>query len=480
MVSVPDDRGKQAFVVALLAIAAVGLALRLYNLAALPYWYDEGAHALKVWEVLQTGAYDYDPNFHGPLLYFIGPIWFALAGESIFAGRLLNVVLSMGVFPALYLLRNQLPRPALLAGGALLATHPIILRSVRFWKNDTMLVSFALLAVAGYALYRQRPTRRNAVFFGALVALTVTSKEIAYIIFAGAFAPILLAAHFDWRFTNRPVREVIEEYLPTSHALAAGLTFLGLLLFLFGGWPPNPLAAPGNILYGLETWLVKGQGGEADALFYVGTLINDTFWVFAFALVGCLGTYLRPQASLVRWMLVGWAAATGLIMSLVGHQWTWIFIDIAAPVMLLAGLGIYDAVIAATRAFAGMSRTPTVTSRHALVTLVTVVLVVSSLFVAPTVGVEGINQDDYGTDKRETFRAAVDLSERTGCSIKLVQDGGRFPEIWYLRNSNYTRISTYNHSDGPAIVIAPEQPAATNTTIAKGASEGYGIYRDRC
>ncbi|MCU0234441.1 MAG: hypothetical protein MUE90_10495, partial [Thermoanaerobaculales bacterium] len=50
-------------------LVALSLALHLWLLGERSFHHDESIHAQTSYQLLQTGAYRYDPTYHGPLLY---------------------------------------------------------------------------------------------------------------------------------------------------------------------------------------------------------------------------------------------------------------------------------------------------------------------------------------------------------------------------------------------------------------------------
>src|SRR6266478_240383 len=73
-----------------LAVFAVAVCTRLYILGVRPYHHDESIHAFYSWKITTdgVGSYQYDPVYHGPLLYYSTALMMKLFGDSDFTGRL--------------------------------------------------------------------------------------------------------------------------------------------------------------------------------------------------------------------------------------------------------------------------------------------------------------------------------------------------------------------------------------------------------
>ncbi|MFN8481881.1 MAG: hypothetical protein U0768_02335 [Anaerolineae bacterium] len=117
----------------LLAITAIGLALRLYQLDALPYGFhpDEGYNALDALDVLNGARPIFFERNNGrePLfIYFIASL-VGLFGPSIWAVRLAGAISGTLVIPAQYLLVQSLPLPRARIIGLVSAA----LLAVTFW-----------------------------------------------------------------------------------------------------------------------------------------------------------------------------------------------------------------------------------------------------------------------------------------------------------------------------------------------------------
>ena len=65
------------------ALVVVSLALHLWVLGDRSYHHDEAIHAHAAHVLLKNGSYEYDPTYHGPLLYYLTAVTFLYSLEKI-------------------------------------------------------------------------------------------------------------------------------------------------------------------------------------------------------------------------------------------------------------------------------------------------------------------------------------------------------------------------------------------------------------
>ena len=70
-----------------LLLIAVSAGLHLWGLGDRSFHHDEAIHAHASYVLLKDGAYQYDPTYHGPLLYYLTAATLAAVGDSDFTAR---------------------------------------------------------------------------------------------------------------------------------------------------------------------------------------------------------------------------------------------------------------------------------------------------------------------------------------------------------------------------------------------------------
>lgn len=189
---------------ALIVVAA--LWLRTRELERRPMHADEANQAVKLGELIEAGAYAFDPrDHHGPTLYYAALPVAWLRGERTLAElsektvRLvpaifgtLNVILLIAVGAALCRgqasalgsvplgsRRNAAPAWPALAAGAFLALSPPSVYYSRYFIQETLLVTFTLGTVAALGWWWRTGLTRWAIAAGASAGLMQATKASA-------------------------------------------------------------------------------------------------------------------------------------------------------------------------------------------------------------------------------------------------------------------------------------------------------------
>jgi uncharacterized protein (TIGR03663 family) len=196
-----------------IVVFAIAVFTRLYMAGVRPYHHDESIHAFFSWKITQDGVgeYQYDPVYHGPVLYYWTALVLRLFGDSDFTGRLSPVLAGLALIAFAWPLRRYLGRWGALAFLILVTFSPGLTYFSRFLRHDIYLALFNLGAI--YFLFRYGEAResRYLYFASAAFALAFCTKEDMYAL-APVFAlsliimmvwEVLHAA--DWRGVLRSV-----------------------------------------------------------------------------------------------------------------------------------------------------------------------------------------------------------------------------------------------------------------------------------
>jgi len=99
--------------------------------------HDEAIHSWFSYELLTRGAWQYDPSYHGPFLYFVTAGMFALIGPSDFAARLLPSLFGFLVIPLVYCIYQlgYINKNQTLVAALFLAISPDMIYFSRFLRH---------------------------------------------------------------------------------------------------------------------------------------------------------------------------------------------------------------------------------------------------------------------------------------------------------------------------------------------------------
>jgi len=179
----------------ILILAAV---LRFAFLDLKLFHHDEAIHAWFSYKLLTTGAYEYDPSFHGPLLYYVTAGMFALLGDSDLVGRIVPALLGTLIVALVYPLHRlgYLDRRQTLIAAFFLAISPNMVYFSRFLRNDIFILFLTFVLLLALILYLERGQARYAVLAAVAAALGLSCKENMPIVLGifGAYIVYLLWA----------------------------------------------------------------------------------------------------------------------------------------------------------------------------------------------------------------------------------------------------------------------------------------------
>lgn len=174
-------------------ILILAFILRFWQLDLKLLHHDEAIHSWFCYELLTKGAWQYDPSYHGPFLYFVTTGLFALIGPSDFAARLLPSLFGFCILPLVwyiykigYLNKNQT-----LIAALLIAISPDMVYFSRFLRHDIFMLFFTMLLMVAILYWFERGQTRFAILAAVAAAGALSCKEempVIIIIFLLFFA----------------------------------------------------------------------------------------------------------------------------------------------------------------------------------------------------------------------------------------------------------------------------------------------------
>jgi len=301
------SRGRWRAVTALVACLATALVVSTYPV--FNQMWDEPAHIAAGMEWLSRGRYTYEPQ-HPPLARVaaaIGPYLGgartiglpkmfnegrALLGEGAHYRRILTLA-RLGMLPFLWLMLAVCAvwgvRAAGPAGGALAvvfaATNPNLLAHAGVAGTDLAPAALAALALFAWMRWREEPTTRRALLFGASVGLAAAAKFSAVVYLAPA---LVLGEGVRWLLPrDTPVRDRLA--LSWRHALvgcgAAALVLWAAYRFDIGPIQPGGIWVPAPaLLRGLRPFLQHANGGHPA--FLLGEVSQRGWWYYYLVVLG--------------------------------------------------------------------------------------------------------------------------------------------------------------------------------------------------
>ena len=354
-------RGRLIFLLLFPLVVIGALAFRLPKLGNRPMHADEAVQAAIFRDLWQNGRYVYNPDeFHGPTLpyatlaasWFQRPKHFAETTEATF--RIVPVLFGTGLVLLLWLLRDALGRPAVLAAGILTAVSPAMVFYNRYCIHETLLVFFTLGAIATGWRSLQSGKIGWSLVSGVCLGLMQATKETSVLAFAAMGGPLLAWA--VWNRFQKGGPDSVRPLLPLRHlawGLAAALVTAATFLSSF-------FTNPRGLLDGVLTYLpwVTRAGGESPHvqpwyhyLHILGgwRIADGPLWtealILGLAAVGLVMAWL-PKKSLLPGMnrsFVRWISAYTVLLtaaySVIPYKTPWCLLGFLDGMILLAGVG---------------------------------------------------------------------------------------------------------------------------------------------
>ncbi|MCY4037217.1 MAG: TIGR03663 family protein, partial [bacterium] len=260
-------RPAAALALAVGAMAAAGLVLRLVELAERPLHHDESIDAWYSWKFLEGTFEGYDPVYHGPLRFYLTAAFFWVFGESHTTARLMAALAGAGMIVLPWFLRRALGTAATLGACAVLAFSPIALYMTRLGREDSLMAFITLAMVVVIVRLLERPRMLLPALLGFFLAAGFAVKETTFIvvfIFGGFFLALLgeQAARLPVAGRDQTQHRRLNRW---AWMLPAGLVPMGIA---FGV----------SAYYGAEVFVTLGFYGVLMAMFILLKASPQTIW----------------------------------------------------------------------------------------------------------------------------------------------------------------------------------------------------------
>ena len=231
-----------------LLILIIAFVLRFAFLDLKLFHHDEAIHSWFSYTLLTTGAWTYDPSYHGPFLYFVTAGMFALFGASDLVARLLPALFGFLLVPLVWCIYRlgYLTKAQTLIAALFIAVSPDMVYFSRFLRHDIFMLAFTLMLVVAILAYFERKQTLYAILAAVAAAGALCCKEEMPVIFLIIILFFAIAVH-QRRFT-----------LPSQ-------------------WKKDLLLAV-VIIAGLMSILYSGFGGHPETLLGKDFMVNSTGW----------------------------------------------------------------------------------------------------------------------------------------------------------------------------------------------------------
>ena len=192
-----------------LLILCLTILLRFWQLDLKLFHHDEAIHSWFSFELMRTGAWVYDPSYHGPFLYYVTAGMFSLFGDSDLVARLLPALFGTLLIPLVYCIYRigYLDKKQALVAALLVAVSPDMVYFSRFLRHDIFMLFFSFLLLVAILYYLEYGKTRFAVIGAVAMAGGLCCKEempVIILIFASFFVVAIWLGKFrlptGWKY----------------------------------------------------------------------------------------------------------------------------------------------------------------------------------------------------------------------------------------------------------------------------------------
>ncbi|MGB9181753.1 MAG: flippase activity-associated protein Agl23 [Pyrinomonadaceae bacterium] len=352
--------------IASIAILAVALLLRLYDISLVPFHHDEGVNGNFLVRLAREGVYHYDPaNYHGPTLYYFALVAARTFGLNDFAVRLVPALFGVATIWLVLNLRRRIGEVGALTAAALITVSPGAVYLSRYFIHETLFVFFTLGIV--YAALRYYEEARPVYLFLASIsaALLFATKETA-MISVGVLIIALVTTSLYMLLRKSPGideelaarREIRaedywkEESEPERLARFGGLNFVLLssliavaifvvvyILFyssFFTNWPKGFY----DSLKTFQFWLKTGVEQHVHSWdTYLLWLQQEEAPIYVLGIVGSVWAVLKGRNRFA--IFTGqWALGLLAAYSMVRYKTPWLTLNFIIPLAIIGGYAV--------------------------------------------------------------------------------------------------------------------------------------------
>ncbi|MHC4485192.1 MAG: flippase activity-associated protein Agl23 [Planctomycetota bacterium] len=344
--------------VLILAATIVAFILRLPRLQQRPMHGDEAVHAIKFGQLLEEGAYTYNPDeYHGPTLNYLTLIPARLASATKltqvteFILRIVPLVFGVLLVLMLLLAADGLAPGAAIYAAILTAISPAMVFYSRYYIQEMLLVCFTFGAITCAYRYTRNKNHLWAILTGIFLALMHATKETCIIAFGSMFLALLLML-LMWRPKGSLASAA--KKVQRSH-LIAGLAAAVIVSALFYS---SFLANPGGIFDSFRAYGAYFDRAGNNTLhihpwyYYLKMLMYSRYgdgpmWTEALivllAVVGFIAVMTKKGLSSANVHLLRFIAFYTLVLtvvySAVPYKTPWCMLGFLHGMILLAGVG---------------------------------------------------------------------------------------------------------------------------------------------
>jgi predicted membrane-bound mannosyltransferase/DNA-binding beta-propeller fold protein YncE len=223
---IPLNWETAAYVVILL----LAIFTRFHNLGDRVMSHDESLHTRFSYNLYAEGDFQHTPLMHGPILFHMVALNYALFGDNDFTARIYTSLLGVLMVMSPLLFRYWLKRWGALLASIMLLISPLILYYNRYIREDTPAILAGIVMIWAILMYlsgpleqRRKPYWLYVLAFGMIWNLGTKETAFMYIAIIGIFLAVY------W-FVRMAQHIVLTQGRPFHGKRTFGMLTLGILL----------------------------------------------------------------------------------------------------------------------------------------------------------------------------------------------------------------------------------------------------------
>lgn len=317
-------------------VIAIAIALRFYNLDLRPFHHDESVHAHFSYLLFKQGTYKYDPMWHGPFQYYLTAVLYRLFRDSEWISRMMPALFGVGLVALPFTLKKYLGFKASFITAFLLAISPSFLYYSRFFRNDIYLAFFSLVAVVCVIHYLEKKKPVFIYLASFLFALSLCTKENAYISSFIFFSFVVLYFLYTRRqSTQKGIMMILKDnkiWLLTIISLSIIVIIYTSFHSFFFRNPQDSFA----LFRAVSHWASYHTGPTGPFYFYAALALLYELPILIFGIAGIF--YFARKQDLLMVFMSYWAISSFFIYSFVVYEKApWILPHLLLPLAFVAG-----------------------------------------------------------------------------------------------------------------------------------------------
>lgn len=326
---------KHKFWLIALGITILLILSRVLFLGSRVMHHDEGMLAFFAEKIINERYYEYTPQIHGPVLFYISSIFLKIFGSNDFGARFSCAFIGilLGVIP--FLFRKDIGKKNALFLSFFVLISPSLTYYSRFLVHTAITIFFTYLSVIYLYLFLKRFKSLDLFLFAIFLSIAFGVSETNYIFVAVLTSFLIPLAIFKWNQLVKKFGSLKKFLRKNPYDLLSAITMFALvwvLIYSVGLTDAKSLATslpnPFSENTALGFWLAqhdKRLGNQPWYFYILLMLLYEPMIVISYfaGIFDLIRTRIRDS---FYFFLFWWATLTMVGFSWAGEKFPWLFL----------------------------------------------------------------------------------------------------------------------------------------------------------